>query len=128
MRSSTTNPAERRLRVALVAMFAAHAAVTGVALWQDGLLAPFPPFRDWTAAQLFSDLLCASSLVLLFVAIELRRQRRALWPAALLGVGIVLLGSLAVLLFLLLDRRLLPQMLARAASKSVPPSNGATPD
>jgi hypothetical protein len=120
--------AERWLRVAMVSVFATHAAITGVALAREGWLAPFPPFRDWTAVQLFSDLLCASSLVLLFVVLELRRQRRALWPAALLGVGIALLGSLAVLLFLLVDRRFLSQLLARPHAGPEPTVSGRPSD
>ena len=115
---------ERSLCVSILAAFATHAVVTAVTLWREGLLAPFPPFRDWTAAQLFSDLLCVSLVVLLFVAVELRRQRRPLWPVAILGVGIALSGSLAVLLFLLLDRRFLAQLLAPPGERAPPSTMG----
>ncbi len=70
---------------------------------ETGLASFFPPFASLTATQLFVDL-CMSALVSLWLlARERKRNGRDLWPVLVTGLGVALLGSWALLLYLLLD-------------------------
>lgn len=99
-------------RAGLVIALCVHGATTAASLRSDGLLSPFPPFERLHTLQIFSDLVCASSLLLLFIAVELRRQGRSLALVPLLALGIALTGTFAPMLFVLLDRRFLAETLA----------------
>ena len=98
-----------RLSVAFALLL--HGALTATSMKADGLLSPFPPFERLHTLQIFSDLVCASMMLLLLIAAELRRQGRSLRPVPLLLLGITLSGSFAPMLFLLLDREFLPGLL-----------------
>jgi hypothetical protein len=68
-----------------------------------GYWAFFPPFEHLISTQLFTDLIISISVALLVLARDAREQGRPMWPLALLAVGIVLTGSQAVLLYLIID-------------------------
>src|SRR4051812_13119520 len=69
-----------------------------------GYLSFFPPFKNLATTQIFSDLTIASGIILLL----LYRTRRALghscWPIVLCGVGMVISGSIAPLIYLLVEK------------------------
>ncbi len=88
-------------------MLALHGVVTAVSLVRHGWRSPFPPFDDWRQAQLFSDLVCACVLFVLALGNELRRQGRPRWQVLALGLAIAGTGSIAPIVLLLLDGRLL---------------------
>jgi ABC-type Fe3+-siderophore transport system permease subunit len=106
----------RWARIGLSVALLVHGALTAASLRADGLLSPFPPFERLLTLQIFSDLVCASMMLLLLIAAELRRQGRSLRPVPLLLVGITLSGSFAPMLFLLLDRGFLPGLLGPRSS------------
>jgi hypothetical protein len=68
-----------------------------------GYWAFFPPFEALISNQLFTDLAISISAAFWLLVRDAREQRRPMWPLALLLIGIIALGSQAVLLYLIID-------------------------
>jgi hypothetical protein len=100
-------------RIGLLLMLVVHLSVTVPSLVSEGLLSPFPPFEKLSTTQIFSDLICALTLFFVPTVLEFRRQQRGLGWSVALFIGIVLSGSIAPMMLLLLDRPLLDGLLAR---------------
>ncbi len=71
--------------------------------WDAGFWSVFPPFDDLPTTQIFGDLVMAANIALFLLARDARERGRPLWPVALTALGVALLGSIAILLYLTLD-------------------------
>jgi hypothetical protein len=71
--------------------------------WDAGFWSVFPPFDSLPTTQIFGDLVVSANLVLFLLARDAREQGRSLWPIAVTAVGVALLGSIALLLYMALD-------------------------
>ncbi len=87
-------------RAALAAILLVHLGITGVALVQHGWAAPFPPFDEWRTTQIFSDLACMG---LACIVLDARTPGASRRRTAALAVGIVTLGSIPVLGYLIAE-------------------------
>jgi len=100
-------------RIGILLMLVVHLAVTIPSLVSEGLLSPFPPFDKQHTMQIFSDLVCALTLFFVPAVLEFRRQQRGIGWSVALFLGIVLSGSIAPMIMLLVDRPLLTGLLVR---------------
>ncbi|MBU43809.1 MAG: DUF2834 domain-containing protein [Spirochaetaceae bacterium] len=86
-------------KVILILVLLAFLILTGLALWQHGLIGIFEPvFQSFGAAQIFWDLVIALSLFLVWMWKDARRAGRNPWPWLL---GTLATGSIAALLYLI---------------------------
>jgi hypothetical protein len=90
-------------RVVIGLAFIAMSAFNVYVLRECGLGSFFPPFVSLTATQLFVDLCMSASVAVWLIARERKRDGRAMWPVMIVVVGVALLGSPALLLYLLFD-------------------------
>jgi len=91
----------------LILLLLIHGTVTLVAFNKVGILTVFPPFEEVHTYQIFSDLLVSVALAMMFIYRELKRKQRPLKAFYGCCVGVVLLGSFAPLIYLLMDKELL---------------------
>lgn len=78
----------------------------GLGVWttvEDGYFSVFPPFEHLWATQMFSDLAIALGMLWLLLFQEAKRKKRRLGGVFLCGIGMVLLGSLSPLVYLILN-------------------------
>lgn len=81
-----------------------HGALSAYAIATKGYLGAFPPFESLWNYQIFSDLVVAIGLLWYCLWREARQKGRPLWKVYLCGLGILLSGSLAPLLYLLIEK------------------------
>lgn len=91
------------IRILCALVLLAFGAFNLHVLRELGYWAFFPPFEALISTQLFTDLGVAISVAFWLLVRDAREQRRAMWPLVLLAIGIIALGSQAVLLYLILD-------------------------
>jgi len=84
-----------------------HSLLSVIAIADKGCFGAFPPFQDIWTYQIFSDLVVSSLIVWLFLFREARATKRPLWRVWLCGLGILFLGSISPLLYLLAHRDIL---------------------
>jgi len=94
-------------RPLLVIALVLHSALSTYATLKKGYLGAFPPFQDLYTYQIFSDLVVSSLIVWLFLFQEAKAKGRPIIRVWLCGLGIVLLGSIAPLIYLLIHRDVL---------------------
>jgi cytochrome bd-type quinol oxidase subunit 2 len=85
--------------VVLVVFFAFSSWVT----LETSYLGAFPPFDDLNTLQIFCDLVISASLVILLLFRHRQKNDQAMWPIAVLFGGVALLGSIAILAYLVID-------------------------
>jgi len=86
---------EPLLMLAVIAL----AAITGVALWQDGLVGIFGAItHSYGSMQIFTDLVIALTLVMVWMWRDAMNTGRNIWPWILLTLAA---GSFGPLLYLL---------------------------
>lgn len=91
-------------RIAVAIVFTVFTAFSAYVTWKEGYLGAFPPFADLWTTQIFYDLAISLNIVLFLIYRDLKRRRQALWPVLACAVGVVLAGSIAPMLFLLLRK------------------------
>ena len=96
-------------RPLLVIALVLHSALSAYATFKKGYLGAFPPFQDLYTYQIFSDLVVSSLIVWLFLFQEAKAKGRPIIRVWLCGLGIVLLGSIAPLVYLLIYRDVLTE-------------------
>ena len=94
------------VRTIVFVVFAIFTTFSGYVSWHFGYSSAFPPFKDLPTTQIFWDLVIALSIVLHLFYRDLKRRKQPMWPLLLCAVGIILLGSISPLLFLLLRKDL----------------------
>ncbi len=90
-------------RVVIGLAFIAMSAFNVYVLRECGFWSFFPPFGSLTATQLFVDLCMSASVAVWLIARDRKREGRAMWPVVVTILGVGLLGSPALLLYLLFD-------------------------
>ena len=78
----------------------------GFSVWvtqETSYLGAFPPFSDWNTTQIFWDLGVASTIALYLLFRQRKARGRAVWPVLVCWVGVLLLGSISLLVLLVLD-------------------------
>ena len=70
---------------------------------ETSYLGAFPPFEDLNTLQIFCDLLISASLVIYLIYRQRQAMHKPLWPIGLLMVGTALLGSIALLAYLVVE-------------------------
>jgi hypothetical protein len=83
------------------------AGITGVAIWQHGIIGVFASVLDSSASlQIFIDLVIMCLLVLIWIRADSRLHSRLFWPWVLLTLVAGAFGPLLYLLFgVLLKKR-----------------------
>ena len=79
---------------------------SGFSTWvtlETSYIQAFPPFDDWNTLQIFCDLVISASLVIWMVFRRRLDEDRPLWPVALLALGAALAGSIALLVYFVID-------------------------
>ena len=87
-------------RILVSIVLALFTAFSGYVTWQAGYFSVFPPFKDLATTQIFLDLTIALNLVLFLLYRDFKKRKQPTWPVFICGLGVVLFGSLAPLLFL----------------------------
>ena len=93
-------------RIVLLVVLIVHTTFSSYMLRESGIRSVFPPFNEAYAYQMFSDITVLLGLVLFMFYREAKRRRRPTWPLAFCFVGMVLLGSIAPLVYLLIEKDL----------------------
>ncbi|MBC7844696.1 MAG: DUF2834 domain-containing protein [Gemmatimonadaceae bacterium] len=107
-------------RILLMVVFAAFAALSGVALSRHGFWGIIAPhFQSFGAGQVFADLVIALSLNVFWMSRELRRSGQRLWPWVCLTL---VTGSFGPLLYLLRRDRRTPRVELGAHAGTTAPS------
>ncbi len=97
----------------LVAVTAAFAVLTGVALAEVGYLGIFEPhFQSWGAAQVLADLVILGILSCLWMLADSRTSGIPAWPFVLVTV---FAGSFGPLLYLIVRARKSPSLAVATA-------------
>ena len=91
------------MKIALSLVLAFHSLLSGYAIYQKGYFGAFPPFEDLWTYQIFSDLVISVGLLWYFLYRDAKRRSRPSWKIWLCAVGIILAGSIAPLIYLLLE-------------------------
>ncbi len=95
------------IRPLLVTALVVHSALSAYATAKKGYLGAFPPFQDLYTYQIFSDLVVSSLIVWLFLFREAKAKGRPIVRVWICGLGILLLGSISPLIYLLTHREVL---------------------
>lgn len=91
-------------RVAFLIVFIAFTTFSAWVTLETSYLGAFPPWAtELNTWQIFTDLVVACTIVLFFLARDRRGSGRPLWPVVVVAIGVALLGSIALLLYLILD-------------------------
>ena len=94
-------------RAVLIVVLACHSALSAYAVVAHGYMGAFPPFADLWGTQIFSDLSVAIGLLWYLLFREAKRKQRPQWKIVLCGVGIIFLGSISPLIYLLVEKDIL---------------------
>lgn len=95
------------MKALLLVTLAIHLSITAYSMRTGGIWGAFPPFNDVWTYQIFSDLLVSIGLLWLVLYRRAKRRGRPMWKVWACGLGIVLSGSIATLLYLALGDDLL---------------------
>ena len=104
------------MRYIMLVVFVLFTAFSTWVTVETSYLGAFPPFDDLNTLQIFCDLVISASLVILIVFRHRQRNDQPLWPVALLLVGAALLGSIAILAYLVLFPETISAPEARAGA------------
>lgn len=98
------------MKLVLLVTLMLHILLSGYAISVGGFWGAFPPFEDAWTYQIFSDLTVSIGLLWFFLYRTARRKGLPLWKVRLCGFGIILSGSIAVLIYLLVEKTVIEDL------------------
>lgn len=90
----------------LIFLLLIHTLISFFVFKQVGVLSVFPPFDELHTTQIFSDLVVSASLVLTLIYVQLKKKNKSLKPFYACAGGVILTGSFALLIYLLIEKEL----------------------
>lgn len=94
------------IRGFLLLLLVIHSVVSFFVFKQVGIMSVVPPFQEPYTTQIFSDLVMSASIALLFIFIQLKKKNKSLKPFFACAAGVVVSGSFALIIYLLIEKDL----------------------
>ena len=92
------------IRILILCILVIHTVFSLYVSFTHGYWSAFPPFESLPTTQIFFDLVISLGIVFLLLFVEAKRRNRPLTRLIVCGVGAIFLGSIAPLIYLLIEK------------------------